>query len=127
VAPQNTTKNEIMSKKQIRITHRPSGEVLAEGPVGWGITPFEGNWYISGKHLRTGGFRTTAFPGLCPYKFIYLWMDFRAQDGSVSKHLGWKYVVPNPIFPFIIFRVAVSGDHPELAIEITTSSGPDAS
>lgn len=35
-----------MAKKFIRITHRASGTKLAEGPVGWGITPFEGNLYI---------------------------------------------------------------------------------
>ena len=29
--------------KQIRITHSPSGEVIAEGPLGWGIKSFEGN------------------------------------------------------------------------------------
>ncbi len=39
-----------MAKKFIRITHRPSGIKLAEGPVGWGITPFEGNLYISRKY-----------------------------------------------------------------------------
>jgi len=106
-------------KKTIRITHRPSGELLAEGPVGWGITPFEGNWYIGGAHLRTEGFRLNGMPGLCPYKFIYLWMDFRASDGKESRSLGWKYVLPNPLLPFIAFRVAVPGTHPDLHIEVT--------
>jgi len=32
--------------KKIRITHNPSGEIIAEGPLGWGIMPFEGNYYI---------------------------------------------------------------------------------
>jgi uncharacterized protein (DUF427 family) len=111
-----------MSKKHVRITHRPSGELIAEGPVGWAITPFEGNWYVGVNHLRTNGFRTTAFPGLCFYKFIYMWVDFQAKDGSVSKHLAWKYVVPNPLFPFIMFRVAVSGHHPELQIDVTEAA-----
>jgi uncharacterized protein (DUF427 family) len=87
--------------------------------VGWGIKPLEGNWYIGSEHLRTEGFETTAFPGICPYKFLYLWLNFRAADGSVSKRLGWKYVVPNPLFPFIMFRVAVPGSHPDLDIEVT--------
>jgi len=108
-----------MAKKHVRITHGPSGEVIAEGPVGWGITPFEGNWYISGKHLRTKGFRTTAVPGLCPYKFIYLWMDFQPSVGEASRMLGWKYVIPNPLLPFIAFRVAVPGHHPELVVDVS--------
>ena len=29
------------SREIIRITHLPSGTRLAEGPLGWGITPFE--------------------------------------------------------------------------------------
>jgi hypothetical protein len=40
--------------RSIRITHRPSGAIIAEGPLGfWGITPFEGNLYISRKCLKT--------------------------------------------------------------------------
>ena len=42
---------------QIRITHTPSGKVIAEGPLGWGITPFEGSYYIQRRYLKTGGFR----------------------------------------------------------------------
>ncbi len=83
------------------------------------MTSFEGNWYVGRQHLRTAGFSNTALPGLCPYKFIYLWMDYQAKDGSFSKGLGWKYVLPNPLLPFIAFRVAVPGDHPDLDIEIT--------
>src|SRR5262245_17671250 len=45
------------SAHAIRITHRPSGQMIAEGPVGFrGVTPFEGNLYrnlyISRKILR---------------------------------------------------------------------------
>jgi hypothetical protein len=50
--------------KQVRITHKPSGELIAEGP------------------------------------------------------LGWLYWLPNPLFPFIWFRVAVPGNHPELHVEL---------
>ena len=35
-----------MANKHVHITHLESGQLLAEGPVGWGITPFEGNYYI---------------------------------------------------------------------------------
>src|SRR5262249_45741586 len=46
------------SAHAIRITHRPSGQVIAEGPVGFrGITPFEGNLYISRKYLKTDHLR----------------------------------------------------------------------
>ena len=39
--------------KHLRITHKDTGTLLAEGPVGWGITPFEGNFYIARKYLRS--------------------------------------------------------------------------
>jgi uncharacterized protein (DUF427 family) len=109
-----------VEKKRVRITHRGSDEVIAEGPVGWGITPFEGNWYIASRYLRTDGFRASAVPGLCPYKFIYLWLHFRARSGEESRYLGWRYVVPNPLLPFIAFRVAVPGNHPDIIAEVTS-------
>ncbi len=57
--------------KQLRITHKPSGEIIAEGPLGWGIMSFEGNYYIRRKYLKTDGFKVNYLPGLCIYKFLY--------------------------------------------------------
>ena len=103
--------------KLVRITHRESGIILAEGPVGWGITPFEENYYIGRKYLKTDRFRPNFFPGLCIYKFLYVWMDLRLDDGAPVKNLGWLYWLPNPLLPFIWFRVAVPRLHPELFVE----------
>jgi len=102
--------------KRIRVFHIPSGETIADGPRGWGITPFEGNLYIRRRYLRTDGFRVNYVPGLCIYKFLYVWLDFRWDEGK-SHNLGWLYWLPNPLFPFIWFRVAVPANHPELRIE----------
>ena len=104
-------------KKHVRITHLPTGELLAEGPLGWGITPFEGNYYIGRKYLRTDRFKTNYIPGICFYKFLYVWLDYCWGDGNKSKFIAWKYWLPNPLMPFIWFRVAVPGFHPELLIE----------
>ena len=106
-----------MSKKSVRITHRPTGLPIAEGPIGWGITPFEGNFYIRKKHLLTERFRPSFIPGLCVYKFLYVWLDLRLPDGGWSRSLGWLYWLPNPLFPFIWYRVAVPKNHPELKVE----------
>lgn len=106
-----------MSRKWVRITHRATGVPIAEGPVGWGITPFEGNLYISKKHLKTDQFTPNYIPGLCPYKFLYVWMDLKLPDGGRAKSLGWMYWLPNPLLPFIAFRIAVPRDHPELVVE----------
>ena len=113
-----------MAKRTVRITHKPSGTLIAEGPVGWGITPFEGNYYIGRKYLKTSGFKANYVPGLCIYKFLYVWLDFKPDtrngnggNGAVSKFLGWMYWLPNPLFPFIWFRVAVPQHHSEIAIE----------
>lgn len=102
---------------RVRVIHQDSGQILADGPLGWGITPFEGNLYIRRKHLQTDGFRVNFVPGLCIYKFLYVWLDFEPADGTRERNLGWKYWLPNPLFPFIWFRVAVPRDHPSLLIE----------
>ena len=106
-----------MAKKLIRITHKPTGTLLAEGPIGWGVTPFEGNYYISKKYLKTDAFKPNYIPGLCFYKFLYVWMDLKLSENQISKNLGWLYWLPNPIFPFIWYRVAVPRHHPELVVE----------
>ena len=106
-----------MSKNQVRITHVPSGTVLAEGPLGWGIAPFEGNFYIQNQYLKTNALRMNFVPGICPYKFVYVWMDLRLPGGTISRNLAWKYVLPNPLFPFIAFRTALPRVHPELRVE----------
>lgn len=31
--------------------------------------------------------------------------------------LGWKYWLPNPLFPFIAFRIAVPAHHPDLEVK----------
>jgi uncharacterized protein (DUF427 family) len=101
----------------VRIIHRPSGSLLAEGPLGWGITPFEGNYYISKKYLRKTRFKPNFVPGICPYKFLYVWLDLVLVDGSRDRNLGWLYWLPNPLLPFIWFRVALSGSHPSISVE----------
>ncbi len=106
-----------MKKKFIRITHRPSGTLVAEGPVGWGITPFEGNYYIRRKYMATDRFWPNGLPGFCVYKFLYVWLDFHLAGGGRVKNLGWLYWLPNPLFPFIWYRVGLSRSHPDLLFE----------
>jgi len=103
--------------KHVRITHKDSGTLLADGPIGWGITPFEGNLYIGRKYLKTDGFRVNYLPGLCIYKFLYVWMDLVIDQDKRIRNLGWIYWLPNPLFPFIWFRVAVPRVHPEIEVE----------
>ena len=103
--------------KRVQITHRTSGEILADGPLCWGITPFEGNFYIARKHLKTDRFRANFLPGLCIYKFVYVWMDLKLDRGEQIRNLAWMYWLPNPLLPFIWFRIAVSGTHPEIKVE----------
>ena len=106
-----------MPKKFVRITHVPSGVTLAEGPIGWGITPFEGNFYIRRKYLLTDGFKPNSIPGFCSYKFLYIWMDLELDKKKVARSLGWLYWLPNPLFPFIWYRIGLPMSHPELHIE----------
>ena len=106
-----------MAARSIRITHRNTGTVIAEGPIGWGITPFEGNFYIRRKYLKTAGFKPNFIPGLCPYKFLYVWLDLKLANHEKVGSLGWMYWLPNPLLPFIWFRVAVPNSHPALLVE----------
>jgi hypothetical protein len=45
-------------------------------------------------------------------------MDF-AWGERATRNLGWLYWLPNPLLPFIWFRIAVPRNHPELYVEIT--------
>jgi uncharacterized protein (DUF427 family) len=105
------------TRKRIRIRHHGSGTIVADGPLGRGITPFEGNLYIRRKYLKTECFKVNFIPGLCVYKFLYIWLDLRLDHQTAIGNLGWIYWLPNPLFPFIWFRVAVSQLHPELDVE----------
>ena len=109
------------SRKIIRITHVPSGTRLAEGPLGWGITPFEGNLYVSRKYLLTKGFKPNFVPGFCFYKFLYMWLDLKLDDGSRVRNLAWLYWLPNPLLPFIWYRIALPRSHPDILVEEITA------
>ncbi len=106
-----------MARKFVRITHKTTGTVLAEGPIGWGITPFEGNLYISRKYLLTDGFKPNFIPGLCPYKFLYVWLDLVLEDGEKVRNIGWLYWLPNPLLPFIWYRVGLPRWHPDISVD----------
>ncbi|MCI0445463.1 hypothetical protein L0152_19900 [bacterium] len=103
--------------KIIRITHKPSDTVLVEGPLGWGITPFEGNLYVQRKYLLTKGFKPNYIPGFCPYKFLYVWLDLVLENGTKTRNLGWIYWLPSPLLPFIWYRIGLPRRHPELLIQ----------
>lgn len=104
-------------KGRIRIVHGPTGTPIAEGPIGWEITPFEGNLYIRGRRLLTDRFRPSWIPGLCPYKGLYVWMDFLTPDAERERGLGWMYWLPNPLLPFIAFRIAVPRGHSAIVVK----------
>jgi len=113
----NANASDKRNKRRVRIKHRGTNTLLADGPLGWGITPFEGNLYIGKKYLLTDRFKANFIPGLCVYKFLYVWMDLQLNDENKIRNIGWMYWLPNPLLPFIWFRVAVPRTHPELDIE----------
>ena len=103
--------------KNVRIRHWDTGLLLADGPLGWGITPFEDNFYIAKKYMKTNRFRVNYVPGVCVYKFLYVWMDLHLDDGRRVRNLAWIYWLPNPLLPFIWLRTAVPRAHPEIHVE----------
>lgn len=100
----------------LRIRYRPTGDILAEGPKGWGVTPFEGNYYVRRKYLKTPHLKANLIPGICVYKFFYVWMDLHLDGNSIVKNIAWKYWLPNPLLPFIWWRVALPGNHCDIEI-----------
>ena len=106
-----------VARHNLRIVHRPSGLLLAEGPLGWGITRFEGNYYIRHRYMRARALKPNWIPGLYPYKGLYVWLDLRLSDALRVRNIGWFYWLPNPLLPFVAFRVALPGDHPDLVVE----------
>ncbi|MCH7954861.1 MAG: hypothetical protein IIC40_03865 [Candidatus Marinimicrobia bacterium] len=36
---------------------------------------------------------------------------------KIAKSLGWLYWFPNPLFPFIWYRIGLPGMHPDLEVE----------
>lgn len=63
----------------MKVVHRASGTVLAEGPTGWGMIRFDGGVYIRRRHLVGGAFSLGIIPGLCVYKGLYLSLDYTPQ------------------------------------------------
>ena len=49
---------------------------------------------------------------------LYVWLDLKLDGREPSKSLGWLYWLPNPLFPFIWWRVALPGNHPEVLVEV---------
>jgi len=93
--------------RHIRITHRPSGEVIAEGPLGWGIMRFEGNYYIRRQYLQTEGFKVNFVPGICFYKFLYVWLgEFHEAD---IKNRTWRAQKNRRMAGLSVFLVAGTG------------------
>jgi hypothetical protein len=106
-----------VARTHIRITYRPTGTVLAAGPLGWGITPFEGNYYVRRRHVRTDRLRSSLIPGFCIYKFLYVWLDLALERGRKVRGIGWMYWLANPLLPFLWFRVGLPGFHPDIQVE----------
>ena len=106
------------NKKLVKITHRQTGELIASGLQGWNFMPFEGNYYISNKYIRTRGFKFSFIPGFCIYKFLYFWLHLQLKNGGKEYIIAWIYVIPNPLFPFIWFRIGLPQHHPSLNVEI---------
>ncbi|OIP68428.1 MAG: hypothetical protein AUK48_15985 [Oscillatoriales cyanobacterium CG2_30_44_21] len=106
-------------QKIITITHRETGELIAQGYEGWNFFRFEGNYYIHRKYIKTKGFKFNCTPGFCIYKFFYFWLNLKLNNGQKEKFIAWMYVIPNPLFPFIWFRIGLPQYHPSLNVEIT--------
>jgi uncharacterized protein (DUF427 family) len=101
----------------LRIIHKETGELIAEGLQGWQIIPFEGNYYIQKKYIKTNKFKISFVPGFCFYKFFYVWLSYQIDDKRKEKWIAWMYFLPNPLFFFIGYRIGLPKYHPSLRVE----------
>jgi len=108
-----------MTHKRLRITYLPTGTVLADGPRGvWNIFEFDAGYYIPWRYVRAkDAFRVNFLPGLCPYKGLYVGLNLNLPEGRGEWNLGWLYWLPNPLLPFIWYRLVLPVGHPALLIE----------
>jgi hypothetical protein len=107
------------TKKMLTITHCQTGELIAQGYLDWNFFSFEGNYCIRRKYIKTKGFTFSLFPGICFYKFVYLWLHLKLSNGTRENFIAWMYVIPNPLLPFIWFRIALPQNHPALKYSIS--------
>lgn len=100
----------------LRVTHAPSGTLLAEGPSGRGIALFEG-YYVHRKYLCIARWKKGSPPGPCVYSFLYagldLWLAGRAQRKSTDE----KRWLAHLFVPLLVFRMALRGDDPSIRFE----------
>jgi len=53
-----------------------------------------------------------------------VWLDLHLSSGEIRKSLGWLYWLPNPLFPFIWYRVGLPATHPSLHVEEYSAEEP---
>jgi hypothetical protein len=49
---------------------------------------------------------------------LYVWLNLNLGNSFEEKNIAWMYWLPNPLLPFIWFRVALPGVHPALSVEV---------
>ena len=47
------------------------------------------------------------------------------SDGKKLRNLGWCHWLPNPLFPFVAFRVGLPAHHPLIRVERWTQAPLD--
>lgn len=101
--------------RPMALVYRPTGEIIATGRRGRGITRFEGNWYVKRALLRVRTIRPTWIPGLCPYKGLYMWVRVELPSGAILEPPAtWVYWLANPLLPFLFRRLGLDGSHPDI-------------
>jgi uncharacterized protein (DUF427 family) len=100
--------------QHIKIIHKASQTLLAEGELGREIAQIEGNYYCQRSCVNLDCFKTNFIPGICIYKFIYVWNDLIINGVREKRFFSWTYWIPNPLLPNIWFRIAIPGGEAEL-------------
>jgi hypothetical protein len=88
-----------LSTNCIRITRKPSARLLAERPLGWDTRPFEGNYNIRRRYLKTDRMLPDFFQDCAGINFsksgwIQNWL--RANEAEV---LAGTIFYPTPYYP----------------------------
>lgn len=102
--------------KKFKLIHIATGKILAEGEKK-DFFQLEGNYYLKEFTFKEGVVVNTIIPGLCFYKFIYIWVNIKVSDKIILKNFGWKYIIPNPIFFKIFKRIGIPIYQDEIKLE----------
>ncbi len=92
-----------MSERNITISQRQGGAILASGTEPEEVFGFEGYWYFDADKVNEEMLKVTERTYKCSYKGICYWVDLVTAEGT-AQNIAWVYENPLPGYERIANR-----------------------